>query len=111
VAYDLAGIEESYRLIMNKEAVQEITGKDDVMLMLVRIEDLQRSYEIKEVIENALDTIHGVSGLTTAVAAEGVLKKVSTVSLMVQAVVVDIAFIVLVVGCIGIVNINAHVGH
>jgi len=105
MAYDIAGIEVSHRVMMSKAAVEEITQSEDVMLMLVRIEDLRRVDEIKEVIEETLDERNGVSGLTTAIAAESVLDQVGMVFLIVQGVVVSIALIALVVGGIGIINI------
>jgi len=105
MAYDFAGIEVSHRVLLSKEAVKEITQSDDVMLMLVRIDDLGRADEIKEQIEETLDERHGVSGLTTAITAEAVLEQVGMVFLIIQAVVVSIAFIALIVGGIGIVNI------
>ena len=105
MAYDLAGVEVSHRLLISKEAVKEITGSDDVMLMLVRVDDLGRVEEIEEQIEEKLDQIHGVSGLTTAITAKRVLGQVGMVSLIIQAVVVGIAFIALIVGCLGIINI------
>lgn len=105
MAYDLAGVEVSHRLLISKEAIKEITNSDDVMLMLVKVDDLNRVEEIKEQIEETLDEIHGVSGLTTAIAAERVLEQVGMVSRIIQAVVVSIALIALVVGCLGIINI------
>ena len=105
MAYDLAGVEVSHRLLISKEAVKEITSSDDVMLMLVRVDNLGRVEEIEEQIEEKLDQIHGVSGLTTAITAKRVLGQVGMVSLIIQAVVVGIAFIALIVGCLGIINI------
>lgn len=104
MAYDLAGVEVSHRLLLSKEAIKEITGTEDVMLMLVRIEDLGQARELAEKIENRLDEIHGVSGLTTAVVPGKVLDQIRLVSLLIQAVVIGIAFIALIVGCVGIVN-------
>ncbi|MCL0038213.1 ABC transporter permease [Thermodesulfovibrionales bacterium] len=105
MAYDLAGIEVSHRVLLTKEAVKEITNSDDVMLMLVRIDDLDRAFELEDQIEELLDQRHGVTGLTSAVVPERMLERVGMVSLIIQAVVVGIAFIALIVGCIGIVNI------
>ncbi len=105
MAYDIAGIEVSHRVLLSKEAAKEITQSDDVMLMLVRIDDLGRVDELKEQIKETLDERHGVSGLTTAISAEGVLGQVGMVFLIIQAVVVSIAFIALIVGCIGVVNV------
>ncbi|MCL0060713.1 ABC transporter permease [Dehalococcoidia bacterium] len=105
MAYDIAGIEVSHRVLLSKEAAKEVTHSDDVMLMLVRVDDLDRVDEIKEGIKEMLDERHGVGGLTTAIAAEGVLDQVGMVFLIIQAVVVSIAFIALIVGGIGIVNI------
>ena len=105
MAYDLAGIEVSHRVLLTKEAVKEITNSDDVMLMLVRIDDLGRAFEIEDRIEELLDQRHGVTGLTSAVVPERMLEQVGMVSLIIQAVVVGIAFIALIVGCIGIINI------
>jgi putative ABC transport system permease protein len=105
MAYDIAGIEVSHRVLLSKEAAKEITQSDDVMLMLVRVDDLGRVYEIKEQIEETLDERHGVSGLTTAISVEAMLGQVRMVFLIIQAVVVSIAFIALIVGGIGIVNI------
>lgn len=104
MAYDLAGVEVSHRLLLSKEAIKEITGTEDVMLMLVRIDDLGRARELAEMIEDRLDEIHGVSGLTTAVAPGQVLDQIRLVSLLIQAVVIGIAFIALIVGCVGIIN-------
>jgi putative ABC transport system permease protein len=105
MAYDLAGVEVSHRLLMSKEVVKEITNSENVMLMLVKVNDLNRVYEIKEEIEDTLDRVHGVSGLTTAVAAQSVVDQVGMVTLMIQAVVISIALIALVVGCLGIINV------
>jgi len=105
MAYDIAGIEVSHRVMMSKSAVREITQSDDVMLMLVRVDDLRRVDEIKEQIELTLDERNGVSGLTTAIAAESVLDQIGMVFLIIQGVVVSIAFIALIVGGIGIINI------
>ncbi|MCL0061278.1 ABC transporter permease [Thermodesulfovibrionales bacterium] len=105
MVYDLAGIEVSHRVLLTKEAVKEITNSDDVMLMLVRIDDLGRAFELEDQIEELLDQRHGVTGLTSAVVPERMLERVGMVSLIIQAVVVGIAFIALIVGCIGIVNI------
>ncbi|MCD5425440.1 MAG: ABC transporter permease [Methanosarcinaceae archaeon] len=104
MAYDLAGVEVSHRLLLSKEAIQEITGTEDVMLMLVRVDNPDRAREIAEIIEDKLDELNNVSGLTTAVAAGRVLDQVGLVSLLIQAVVIGIAFIALIVGCIGIIN-------
>jgi len=105
MAYDIAGIEVSHRVMMSKSAVREITQSDDVMLMLVRVDDLRRVDEIKEQIELTLDERNGVSGLTTAIAAESVLDQIGMVFLIIQGVVVSIAFIALIVGGIGIITI------
>jgi len=105
MAYDIAGIEVSHRVLLSKAAAKELTGSQVVMLMLARVDDLNRVEEIKEQIEATLDARHGVSGLTTAVAAESVLDQVGMVFLIIQGVVVSIALIALVVGGIGIVNI------
>ena len=105
MAYDLAGIEVSHRLLISKEVVKEITNSENVMLMLVKVNDLNRVNEIKEEIEDTLDRVHGVSGLTTAVAAQSVIDQVGMVTLMIQAVVVSIALIALFVGCLGIINV------
>jgi len=105
MAYDLAGVEVSHRLLISKELAREITNTNDVMLMLVKVNDLNRVYEIKEEIEDTLDEIHGVSGLTTAVAAQSVVDQVGMVTLMIQAVVISIALIALIVGCLGIINV------
>lgn len=105
MAYDLAGVEVSHRLLISKETVKEITDSEDVMLMLVKVNDLSRVNEIKEDIEDTLDRVHGVSGLTTAVAAQSVIDQVGMVTLMIQAVVVSIALIALIVGCLGIINV------
>lgn len=105
MAYDLAGVEVSHRLLMSKEVVKEVTNSEDVMLMLVKINDLNRVYEVKEIIEDTLDDFHGVSGLTTAVAAQSVVDQVGMVTLIIQAVVISIAVIALIVGCLGIINV------
>ncbi|TCP96965.1 ABC transporter permease [Serpentinicella alkaliphila] len=105
MAYDLAGVEVSHRLLMNKEIVKEITDSENVMLMLAKVNDLNRVYEIKEEIEDILDQVHGVSGLTTAVAAQSVVDQVGMVTLIIQAVVISIALIALIVGCLGIINV------
>ena len=105
MAYDLAGVEVSHRVIINKELAREITGSEDVMLMLVRIGDMGRAMEIKEQIEDALDEFHGVSGLTSAIAAQSIIDAVAMVTFIVQAVVISIAVISLVVGCLGIINV------
>jgi len=60
---------------------------------------------VEKGIEELLDQRHGVTGLTSAVVPERMLERVGAVSLIIQAVVVGIAFIALIVGCIGIVNI------
>jgi putative ABC transport system permease protein len=105
MAYDIAGIEVSHRVMLSKEAAKEITQSEDVMLMLVRVDDITLVDEIKEQIEQTLDERNGVSGLTTAIAAESVLDQVGMVFLIIQGVVVSIAFIALIVGGIGIINI------
>lgn len=105
MAYDLAGVEVSHRLLISKELIKEVTNSEDVMLMLVKVNDLNRVNEIKEEIEDILDKVHGVSGLTTAVAAQSVVDQVGMVTLIIQAVVVSIALIALIVGCLGIINI------
>ena len=104
MAYDLAGVEVSHRMLVSKQAVIETTNSNDVMLMLVRAEDLTNIRELTDVIEEALDTKHGVSGLTTAIATEAVLDGVALVSLTIQAVVVGIASIALISGGLGIIN-------
>lgn len=105
MAYDLAGVEVSHRLLINKKNMQQITGKSDVMLMLVKAHDLEKVDETKEDIENILDDFHNVSGLTTAIAAGSVVDQVGMVTKIIQAVVIAIAMIALIVGCIGIVNV------
>jgi putative ABC transport system permease protein len=105
MAYDLAALDVSHRVLLPKETAKEITQSDDVMLMLVRIDDLGRVDEIEDQIEATLDERHGVTGLTTATSVEGLLERVGMVFLIIQAVVVSIAFIALIVGGIGIVNI------
>jgi putative ABC transport system permease protein len=104
MAYDLAALDVSHRVLLPKETGKEITGSDDVMLMLVRIDDLGRVEEIEDQIEELLDERHGVIGLTTATSVEGLLDRVGMVVLIIQAFVVGIALIALVVGGIGIVN-------
>ena len=105
MAYDLAGVEVSHRLLVSKKVAQEVTGSDRVMLMLVRVNDLSRVFQLKEEIEETLDKVHGVSGLTTAVAAQSVVDQVAMVTLVIQAVVISIALIALIVGCLGIINV------
>jgi len=105
MAYDLAALDVSHRVLLPKETAKEITRSDDVMLMLVRIDDLGRIEEIEDQIEEMLDERHGVIGLTTATSVEGLLDRVGMVVLIIQAFVVSIAFIALIVGGIGIVNI------
>jgi putative ABC transport system permease protein len=105
MAYDLAALDVSHRVLLPKETAKEITQTDDVMLMLIRIDDLGRVEEIEDQIEQLLDERHGVTGLTTATSIEGLLDRVEMVFLIIQAFVVGIALIALVVGGIGIVNI------
>ncbi|MCI2424699.1 ABC transporter permease [Candidatus Acetothermia bacterium] len=105
MAYDLAALDVSHRVLLPKETAREITQSDNVMLMLVRIDDLARVDEIEDQIEELLDERHGVTGLTTATSVEGLLGRVETVFLIIQAFVIGIAFIALIVGGIGIVNI------
>lgn len=105
MAYDLAGVEVSHRLLVSKDSMKEVVASDDVMLMLVKVDDLRRVDSISEEIEDVLDDIHGVSGLTTAVAAQSVVDQVGIVTLIIQAVVVSIALIALIVGCLGIINV------
>ncbi|MEN4006081.1 MAG: ABC transporter permease [Methanobacteriaceae archaeon] len=105
MAYDPAALDVSHRVLLPKETAREITRSDDGMLMLVQIDDLGRADEIEDQIEKLLDERHGVLGLTTASSVEGLLDQVGMVFLIIQAVVVSIAFIALIVGGIGIVNI------
>jgi len=105
MAYDLAGVEVSHRVIMSKELAADLTGSNDIMLMLVRIDDINRAIEMTDLIEDALDEFHGVSGLTSAIAAETVVGAVSMATFIVQAVVISIALISLIVGCLGIINV------
>lgn len=105
MAYDLAGVEVSHRILAEKEFTRQITGSDDVMLIMARVDDLSRVAEIRHDIMDAVDEFHGVSGLTSAVAAQTVVDTVGLVILIIQAVVVSIALISLLVGCIGIINV------
>ena len=105
MAYDLAGVEVSHRLLISKEDMKAITDSDDVMLMLVKVNDLDKVDIIKEEIEDILDKFHGVSGLTTAIAAETVVDQVGMVTKIIQSVVIAIAIIALIIGCLGIVNV------
>lgn len=105
MAYDLAGVEVSHRLIITKKDMKKIIDKDDVMLMLVKVKNLEKMDLVKEDIEDILDNFHGVSGLTTAIASESVVDQVGMVTKIIQAVVIAIAMIALIVGCIGIVNV------
>ncbi|MGV8146593.1 MAG: ABC transporter permease [Alkaliphilus sp.] len=104
MAYDLAGVEVSHRMLVSKKAVIDTTQSQDIMLMLVRAENLDDIRALTEVIEEALDNKHGVEGLTTAIATEAVLDGVALVSRTIQAVVVGIASIALLSGAIGIIN-------
>ena len=105
MAYDLAGVEVSHRVIMSTNLARKIVDTDDIMLMLVRIADLGKALEIKDEIENALDEYFGVTGLTSAIAAETIIDAVTMVTRIVQAVVISIAVIALIVGCMGIINV------
>jgi len=104
MAYDLAALDVSHRVLLPKETAKEITNSDDVMLMLVRVDDIGRIEYIEDEIEALLDERHGVLGLTAATSVEGLLDQVEAVVLIIQAVVISIAFIALVVGGIGIIN-------
>jgi len=104
MAYDLAGVEVSHRLLMSKELAQEMSGTEDIMLMMVRA-DMNMIDQVRSDIKTALDDFYGVVGLTTAIAAQAVVDQVGLVTLIVQSVVIAIALIALVVGAIGIVNV------
>ncbi len=105
MAYDLAGVEVSHRLLISKEDMKTITESNDVMLMLVKVNDLDKVDMIKEDVEDILDKFHNVSGLTTAIAAETVIDQVGMVTKIIELVVITIALIALIVGCLGIVNV------
>ena len=82
MAYDLVALDVSHRVLLSKEAAKELTQSENVMLMLVRIDDLGRIDEIEGQIEETLDERHGVVGLTTAIAAEAALDGVEMVFLL-----------------------------
>ena len=86
------------------KSAQDVLGTDEVSMLLVKIRDIDRAEKIAEEIEEKIDENHNLEGFTQAMTMTSMIEQIGTIFLIIQAVLVGIASIALVVGCIGIMN-------
>ncbi|MDI6903833.1 MAG: ABC transporter permease, partial [Methanocellales archaeon] len=91
-------------IFLTMKSAQDVLGTEDLSYMMVKIRDIGRAEEIAEEIEERIDENHNLEGFTQAMTMTSMIEQIGTVFLIIQAVLVGIASIALIVGCIGIMN-------
>ncbi len=91
-------------IFLTTKSAQDVLGTDEVSMLLVKIRDIDRAEKIAEEIEEKIDENHNLEGFTQAMTMTSMIEQIGTIFLIIQAVLVGIASIALVVGCIGIMN-------
>ncbi len=91
-------------IFLTTKSAQDVLGTDEVSMMMVKIRDIDRAEEIAEDIEEKIDENHNLEGFTEAMSMSSMMEQIGTVFMIIQVVLVGIASIALVVGCIGIMN-------
>ena len=100
----MAAVDIDTNIFLTTIAAQEVLGTNDIALMTIRIRDIDRADEIAEEIEEMIDENHNIEDFAQATTMGSMIEQIESIFLLLQAVLVGIASIALIVGCIGIMN-------
>jgi putative ABC transport system permease protein len=90
-------------IFLTTKSAKDVLGTDDISFVMVRVRDINRADEIAREIEEKINENHNLEFAHT-MTASAITERIITVLLILQAVLVGIASIALIVGCIGIMN-------
>ncbi|MDD3421650.1 MAG: ABC transporter permease, partial [Methanocellales archaeon] len=91
-------------IFLTKSSAQDVLGKNDISIIMLRVRDIDRIDDIAEEIRERIDENHNMEDFAQVMTMESMIEQIGTVFLMLQAVLVGIASIALIVGSIGIMN-------
>ncbi|NYT00447.1 MAG: ABC transporter permease [Methanocellales archaeon] len=91
-------------IFLTKSSAQDVLGNNDISMIMLRVRDIDRIDDIADEIGERLDENHNMDDFARVLTMESMIEQVESVFLILQAVLVGIASIALIVGCIGIMN-------
>ena len=91
-------------IFLTKSSAQDVLGTDDLSIIMLRARDIDRIDDIAEEIGERIDENHNMEDFARVMTMGSMIEQIGSVFLILQAVLVGIASIALIVGCIGIMN-------
>lgn len=91
-------------IFLTKSSAQDVLGNNDISIIMLRVRDIDRIDDISEEIDERLEDNHNMDDFARVLTMESMIEQIESVFLLLQAVLVGIASIALIVGCIGIMN-------
>jgi putative ABC transport system permease protein len=91
-------------IFLTKSSAQNVLGKNDISMIMLQVRDIDRADDIAEEIREILDENHNMEDFAQVMTMESMIEQIESIFLILQAVLVGIASIALIVGCIGIMN-------
>ena len=91
-------------IFLTKSSAQDLLGNNDISIIMLRVRDIDRIDDISEEIDERLENNHNMDDFARVLTMESMIEQIESVFLLLQAVLVGIASIALIVGCIGIMN-------
>ncbi|UZE92723.1 MAG: ABC transporter permease [Methanosarcinales archaeon] len=102
--FEKRGDDTDTQVFVPMRTAQDVLGTDDLKSIMVRVRDINRVEEIAEEIEERINENHNLDDFAQTMTMTSMIEQIGIVFMIVQVVLVGIASIALIVGCIGIMN-------